>query len=362
MTHPKEPLALDPGSPMVPALFRQYLLFGLLARGGMAEVYRGMHRETGEKIALKCVRADLIQPDLLNMFQEEAQLACSLRHENIVRAFPGGSFGQNAFFTMEYISGQDLRRLFWRLAARGELLPVPLTIYIVSQVLKALDYLHERRSAQGALLNLVNRDVSPSNIRLSYRGEVKLLDFGIALRPQTRSPARKGTPPGKIDYMAPEQAEGKPLDKRADLYSVGVVLYELLTGKRLFSGEEHKVLLQRVPAPQVSPPSAVRSHGVLGLDATVLRSLAPDPTHRFPTALSFAQALSSLHLPVRGRGALGRYLRKLFAEEFQREVVVQELMGSVKMEQHDPPQDPPQEGDTLELTWGEETGSDVANT
>ena len=207
----------------------------------MAEVFRA--KRTGVEGFEKIVAVKRILPHLsenqefVDMFVHEAKVVAGLTHPNIVQIFDLGRIGHSYYIAMEYVHGRDLRTTENRAREKGLRLPLDLSLRIVSQVCAALDYAHRRRDETGRPMQIVHRDVSPPNILISYEGDVKLVDFGIA-RAATKAPStERGVLRGKLLYMSPEQAWGRPIDGRSDVFSLGVVLYELVTGAKAFLGE-----------------------------------------------------------------------------------------------------------------------------
>src|SRR6185369_6931101 len=196
--------------------------------------------------------------------------------------------------------------------------PVPLAVYVASKVASALDYAHRRRDAEGNDLNIVHRDVSPQNILISYEGDIKLCDFGIAKAASKASRTQSGALKGKIQYMSPEQAWGKPIDRRSDLFSLGVVLHELLTGQRLFRGDTDINVLEKVRSADVAPPSKVNPEVPQNLDAVVMKALAREPDERYANASDMLRDLDSVlysYTPAPGSADVAIYLHRLQAEE-----------------------------------------------
>ena len=197
-------------------------------------------------------------------------------------------------------------------------LPVSLAVYVASKVASALDYAHRRRDADGHELNIVHRDVSPQNILISYEGDIKLCDFGIAKAASKASKTQSGALKGKIQYMSPEQAWGKPIDRRSDLFSLGVVLHELLTGERLFQGDTDISVLEKVRSADIAPPSRSNPEVPQNLDAVVLRALAKEPDERYANASDLLRDLESVlysYAPAPGSADVAIYLHRLQAEE-----------------------------------------------
>src|SRR5512139_2277258 len=222
-----------------PRIFGRYQLLELIARGGMAEVHKAKSHgvEGFEKVlVIKSILPELSRDaEFVEMFVKEAKIAVSLSHPNIVQVFDLGRADDRYFIAMEYVAGTDLSTLLRR-AARHELPLAPaLSVFIASEVAQALDYAHRRRDQDLQPMSLVHRDVSPQNILLGFEGAVKLTDFGIAkARHKVEENTQAGVLKGKYAYMAPEQARGEPVDARADLYALGIVLYECLSGTHPF--------------------------------------------------------------------------------------------------------------------------------
>lgn len=263
--------------------------------GGMAEVF--LAKKRGAEGTFKLLVLKRILPDFVTsrrfrvMFAEEAQLATRLNHPNIVQVYDFQDYGDDGqLLSMEYVDGPDLRALTKAASARGEKLSAPLAAHIVSEVAKGLHYAHERKDERGAPLDIVHRDVSPQNVLLSHDGAVKIADFGIASANLFRE--EEGVIKGKTGYMSPEQAHGKKLGRRTDIYSLGVILHELLAGRPLHGSLEGDELLKAVRAGHVEPPSSFSLGIPPELDEIALKALARDPDDRFQTARDMSLALS----------------------------------------------------------------------
>ncbi len=261
----------------------------------MAEVY--LARAEGEAGFSKEVAVKRILPSATSeaaataMLIEEARLATRLNHANIVQVLDLGRAGDRYFIVMEYVDGADLASVLELAGQRGRRLPSALAGHLVCELLAALRFAHGCRDERGRPLGLVHRDVSPPNILLSRAGEVKLADFGIAKARDRSLLTEAGVVRGKAGYMSPEQAAGGQLDARSDLFSLGVVLHELLTGRRLFAGDDPVAVLQQVRAARVAPPSRCAPQAPAALDAVVLRALAREPGARFGDARQFERNL-----------------------------------------------------------------------
>jgi serine/threonine protein kinase len=254
----------------------------------------------------------------VQQFLEEAKLAASLDHPNIAAAHDIGTVDGVYFFTMEYVHGQDVRSILHRTWKRGEQVPIEHAVQIARAVAGGLQHAHELRRPDGTSLEIVHRDVSPSNVLVSYDGAVKLVDFGVAKQAQSTYKTRTGALKGKISYMSPEQARGATLDRRSDLFSLGIVLWELVTTQRLFRGENDLATLQMIinrPAPSVRDH---RPECPAELERITAKALAVDPGARYQTAQALLSDLEELareeKLP-QSPSALGAMMSKLFAEE-----------------------------------------------
>ncbi len=306
-----------------PDRFGQYEILERIASGGMAELYKA--KRTGVEGFQKIVAIKKILPHLaddeefVTMFADEAKLAAQLNHPSIIHIYDLGKIQAGGYFiAMEYVDGRDLRAIQQAGREMGVPLPVPLAVYVASKVASALDYAHRRRDAEGQELNIVHRDVSPQNILISYEGDIKLCDFGIAKAASKASKTQSGALKGKIQYMSPEQAWGKPIDRRSDLFSLGVVLHELLTGERLFRGDTDMNVLEKVRAADVPPPSRANPEVPHNLDAVVLKALAREADDRYANASDLLRDLDSVlysYTPAPGSADVAIYLHRLQAEE-----------------------------------------------
>jgi serine/threonine protein kinase len=274
----------------------RYQILRELAMGGMAELYVARHiLPTGfEKVVvIKRVLPNLSRDEgFVRMFLNEARVAASLDHSNIVHVIDFGRDGREHFLAMEYVHGKAVHQLL-REISRGAGIPIDCALTIARGVAQALHYTHERTGSDGRPMGLVHRDVSPSNILVSYEGEVKLTDFGIATATALTRATRTGSIKGKLSYMAPEQVKGEDLDRRADVFSLGVVLYELTTGRRCFYAPGEFALINRVVGGKFERPSRVRPGFPAALEEIIVRALEVDRDRRFATAREFQLALES---------------------------------------------------------------------
>lgn len=308
-----------------PVSFGKYLLLGRIGRGGMADVYLARPRGQRRLVAVKCIRKSLLsEAQYVDMFVREGKLAVLLNHPSIVKTHEIGRVSGRHFISMEYIAGVDLNTVLRRSQGTpAGSMPVPHALHIALRVCEGLDHAHELRDADGRLLGVVNRDVSPSNVRLSYDGDVKLLDFGIA---QARSglSSEIGQVKGKFAHMSPEQVRGLPLDRRSDIFATGVVLHEMLTNEKLFRGDSEFTVMDMVRRADVAPPSEVNPRVPPEVDALVLRALARDPDDRFQTSEQMAVALRGvLEGYSFSQAELRDLVRDLFRPEWERERALQ---------------------------------------
>ncbi|MBN1947832.1 MAG: serine/threonine protein kinase [Bradymonadales bacterium] len=298
--------------------FGRYQLERLIGRGGMGEIYLArMEGAAGfrKPVVIKKILPHLAQqPEFLTRFIDEARIVVTLTHGNIVPVLDMGEVEGEYFIAMEYIPGRDLGEVLRRYRELGELMPVRLGAFVISETCRALDYAHQKTDDQGQELRIVHRDVSPSNILLSHEGVVKLTDFGIAKAVSKLGRSITGQLQGKFCYMSPEQASGEMLDHRGDIFSLGTVAYEVFTGVRLFEGENDLDTLKRVRQARVMRPSARREGLSARLDAVVSRALAQAPRDRYQTAREFGTELLQAGDPEGKTGAadLAEELRRLF--------------------------------------------------
>ncbi|MBI5162098.1 MAG: serine/threonine protein kinase, partial [Micrococcales bacterium] len=276
-----------------PQRFGKYELLELVGKGGMAEVF--LARASGPKgfarqLAIKRILPHMSQDEeFVEMFVHEAKLSAALTHGSIVPIYEFGEVDDQLVLAMEYVDGTNLRTLQREVRLRCDRFPPEVAVYVAAEVLRALGHAHARKDHDGSPLGLVHRDVSPSNVLLSRGGEVKLCDFGIAKAASRHTVS--GRLKGKFSYMSPEQANGKAVDARSDLFSVGVVLWEMLSGSKLFQGDSDLSVLDQVRAAEIRELPPLGVHGEDLLRKTVERALQPDPADRFPDASTFATPL-----------------------------------------------------------------------
>jgi serine/threonine protein kinase len=273
------------------------VLYGEIASGGMATVHFG--RLLGpagfaRPVAIKRLHAQFARdPDFVKMFFDEARLAARIAHTNVVSTLDVVSADEEVFLVMEYVPGTSLAQLVRTVRRRGERIAPLVGVGVVSGMLHGLHAAHEARNDRGERLDLVHRDVSPQNVLVGTDGIPRLLDFGVAKASGRLQTTRDGQLKGKLAYMAPEQVRGEPLTRRTDVYAASVVLWEVLTGKRLFYAENEATVLSRVLSAEVAPPSTIVPELPRSLDRVVLRGLERDPEKRYPTARAMAADLET---------------------------------------------------------------------
>jgi TonB family protein len=316
------PVFLDESPDQPGARFGQYTLLERIAVGGMAEVWKARMRgvEGFQKtVAIKRILPHMTDnAEFVGMFIDEAKLAAQLTHPNIVHIYDLGRMGRDYYIAMEYVEGKDLRSLLNAGHRRGAPLPLGLGLLIAARVASALDYAHRKRDFEDRELGLVHRDVSPQNVLLTYEGDVKLCDFGIAKAVSKASQTQMGALKGKLQYMSPEQAWGRPVDPRSDLFSLGAVLFEMVTGERLFPGDSEMSVLEAVRQGQTRTPRQVNPAVPREVDEIVARAIAIDPKDRFQSAGEMKQrleaALAAL-TPSPGPTDLAAYIRHVLEPE-----------------------------------------------
>lgn len=312
----ESPGALPPGTSL-----GRYRIVRRIAVGGMAELY--LARQTGEQGYEKVVAIKRILPhlsadaDFVRMFLNEARLAARLSHAGIAQVIDFGSERGEHFIAMEYIHGRSVQELLHSAQRHGGI-PHEVALTVLSEVAIALHYAHASVGPDGRGLGLVHRDVSPSNILVSFAGDTKLVDFGIAKATAHTRATRSGGIKGKIAYMAPEQIRGEPVDRRADVFALSVVAYELLTGRKCFRAQGDFALINRVAQVRYVRPSVHDPEFPPVLEAIIVRGLSAQRQDRFESALDFAaaveEAAEQLHL-VRSRLVVANWMDQIFGHQ-----------------------------------------------
>lgn len=314
----------DPAVPTVdpPATIGRYTVVGRLASGGMAEVLLARATSIGgfeRPFVIKRMHPEVVGQDVtVKSFMDEARLSASLQHPNIVQVIDVDQDRGDVYMVLEFLHGRDLLAVLREAAKRRTRVPLPLAAYIVQAICRALHYAHTRVDASGQPLGIVHRDISPQNVVVTFEGEVKVIDFGIAkASSRLGGGTRSGVIKGKLGYMSPEQCRGKPLDCRTDVFAVGILLYELTVGRRLFVGQDDFETLRIVVECNVAPPSSIVAGYDPALERIVMRALAADRDRRYPTAEALLEDLERWH-KSQGHAVAGidlaRYMRQQFAD------------------------------------------------
>jgi serine/threonine protein kinase len=306
--------------------YGRYQLIKKLATGGMAQIY--LARQSGVQGFEKLLVVKRILPhlaeneDFITMFLDEARIAARLNHPNVVQIFDLGQQDETFYIAMEYIHGDDVRKVWKQAERQGTQVPVPLICRIIIEACAGLDYAHKKTDVSGRPLNIVHRDISPQNILVSFEGGVKVVDFGIAKAADQATVTKSGVLKGKYSYMSPEQAQGQPVDARTDVFALGVVLYELLTGTRLFKRANDIQTLSAVTECKVQPPSFIDERLPRDLDDIVMRALAREREERFANARELQEALEGWLLKNKLPSSsvhLAAFMQDIYAERLARE-------------------------------------------
>ncbi len=306
----------------LPTRLGKYEIVSPLAAGGMARIY--IARSTGIGQFERHVVLKLITPERANdvvavqMFLDEARLAASLNHQNVAQVFEVGEDGGIHYLAMEYVHGQDLRALLAKAGSQGTRVPLELALTVVAGAAAGLNHAHERRGPDGTPLGIVHRDVSPSNIMVGYDGAVKLLDFGIAKAAARSVETQSGIIKGKFAYMAPEQCRGRDVDRRSDVFSLGIILYEITTQHRCFRADSDFDTMHRIVTGDVIRPTRLIQNYPPALEAIVMKALAVDANQRYQSAGLLLEALETFAVSARmslSTMALGRFMRDMFGEQ-----------------------------------------------
>jgi serine/threonine protein kinase len=320
-----------------PIQFGKYWLLDRVNVGGMAEVWKakafgveGFERLLAVKRILPNIAED---EEFITMFIDEAKIAVQLNHANIAQIFDLGKVEDSYFIALEFVHGKDLRGIFDRCKQAPvdglSSMPIAQAAFVVMKACEGLDYAHNKKDSNGRDIQLVHRDVSPQNILISYEGEVKLIDFGIAKAAGKASKTQQGILKGKFGYMSPEQVRGLPLDRRSDIFSLGIVLYELLTGERLFIGESDFSTLEKVRNVEILPPSTYNRRISDELERIVLKALAKDVDDRYQNAIDLHDDLQAFMYTAGefySRKDLAAWMKRVFVKEMEEE--------SAKLEQY----------------------------
>jgi eukaryotic-like serine/threonine-protein kinase len=303
------------------------MLIDRIAVGGMAEIF--LARQTGlegfEKlVVLKRIRPELSEKkSFVTMFLNEARLSAQLNHPNVAQIYDLGKYGPNYFIAMEYVFGRDMRRVIPKAESQGIPFPLVYAAKIASQVCEGLYYAHQKTDYAGNPLGIVHRDITPENVVCSFDGTVKILDFGIAKAANSVEQQRPGEIKGKLSYMSPEQCMGRPLDHRSDLFSLGVVFYEWVTGFKLFTGESDVAVLKAITDGKIYSPSYFKPDVPEPIETILMKALEKDPAKRYQSAWEMQYDIdrflseneftpSNIHL--------ANFLKQVFADELDEEI------------------------------------------
>lgn len=306
----------------LPARIGRYEVLAHLATGGMAQIY--LARQTGlgafeRHVVLKTIlRERATDQRFVTMFLDEAKLAATLNHQNIAQVYEVDQADGAYFMAMEYVHGENARAILETTLRRGWTIPLELAVMIISGAAAGLHHAHERKGKNGQPLNIVHRDVSPANIMVGFDGSVKVLDFGIAKAEERATKTVGGTIKGKYGYMSPEQCKGKPLDRRSDIFALGICLYELTTLRRAFKGNDDFETMKRIVSGDVILPSVVVPGYPSELEAIVLTAMANDANARFQTAQEMIEALDAFAVRAKLTGsntAMSRFMVQLFGQK-----------------------------------------------
>ncbi|ACY17448.1 serine/threonine-protein kinase [Haliangium ochraceum] len=316
-----------------PRKFGNYHLLAPLAQGGMGALYLAVKGDRGLErlLVIKTVLPHLADQEYLARFRDEAKVVVQLSHGNLIPVFDAGQVGGEVFLAMEFIEGRDLRAVWNRCAKKQVAFPLDVAVYIVKELCRGLSYAHSFRD-----LKLVHRDVSPPNIIISFSGEVKLTDFGLASSTLKLEKTAPGIIYGKVAYMSPEQARGEDLDGRSDIYAAAIVLWEMLTGRQLFppGKDQPQDLIKRARNPRVPLPSQRAPRVPTTLDDICLKALCARREDRYATGDEFREALSTwlaAEHPKTDASKIETFLHDLFAEDIERERRErEELLGKIR--------------------------------
>lgn len=317
-------MALDVlGEATVPRSLGKYEILRALATGGMAEIFVGRAHgiEGFEKVVvIKRLRPEVsADPQFVNMFMDEARVLSGLQHSNIVQIYDVGSSDGCFFFAMELLRGEDVRSIVKRVRRTSSSLPLEHAVFITMSLLAGLHYAHQKCSPDGVPLGIVHRDVSPSNVFVTYDGDVKVIDFGIAKTTIQSAQTRFGVVKGKIRYMSPEQCTSRAIDRRSDIFSAAIVLWELTTGRRLFSGSDYDIMKQIIET-DAPPPSRFLPDCPPELERILVKGLQRDADERYSTAQEMQADLDAFAREQRLSAsslALGRFMSDVFADRIE---------------------------------------------
>lgn len=312
-----------------PVIAGKYTLLRRLGHGGMAEVFLAKQMSEGgfEKlVVLKRILPHLASgPEFVHMFLDEARVAADLRHPNIVTIVDVGRVADTLFMVMEFLHGQDVRKVQRKVAAFGQMIPFAHACQMVIDAAAGLHYAHTKHDLNGKALSIVHRDVSPQNILVTFEGSTKIVDFGIAKAAGQSTHTSTGVLKGKYTYMSPEQAQGEVVDARTDQFALGIVLWELLTMRRLFKRDTEGQTLEAIIDGNVPRPRRFREDCPSAVEDVVMTALARDKSKRFRDCEALAMALEDALAAsgvVHSQARLAQYMRRLFADQLAEEAAI----------------------------------------
>jgi serine/threonine protein kinase len=326
--------AKPPGAAETPATYGRFRLTGRIGVGGMAEVFRavvkgpqGWERELVVKRILPQLTGN---SEFTKMFIREAKISALLMHPNIVQTYEFGEAEGTYFIAMESVQGVTLRETLTKLKKEQRAMPFMVIADIAKQICTGLDYAHTLRGPDGAALEIVHQDVSPTNIMMAFNGTVKILDFGIARAASfAEEESKKGLIKGKVAYLSPEQVNLQPFDHRIDIFALGVVMHEMMTGVRLFQAKNDVTKMRQMLGQPIPPPSSVNAAVPRELDRIVMKALEVDPAQRYPSAAAMAADLERTMIAARHSSRdLAKLLRGLFMPGDEEPLVVVEAPAS----------------------------------
>ena len=322
-----------------PIVFGKYILLERISVGGMAEVFKAKSfgEEGFEKIlAIKRILPSMAEDEeFIEMFIDEAKISGQLSHPNIGQIFELGKIDNSYFIAMEYVWGKDVLQIQNRFRRYRQSMAMSMAVFIASRVCEGLDYAHCKKDETQTPLHIIHRDVSPQNVLVSYSGEVKIIDFGIAKARSRSSKTQAGVLKGKFGYMSPEQVRALPLDQRSDIFSIGTILYEMCTGERLFTGESDFATLEKVRNSIVPAPSKINPKITPDLEQIILKALRKDPDERYTRASELQEDLTNFLMrqsPIFTTKNLAATVSELFSTERVREQGAMERYKQIKRE------------------------------
>ncbi len=301
--------------------FGKYRLLKNIGLGGMAEISLAKEEGIGgfeRFVVIKKILSHYANDEkFIKMFFDEAKLAAQLSHPNIVQIIEFGKQNDNYFLAMEYIAGADIEKIISKTK-----IPIEFCCEIIAQTAEGLHYAHTKTDMQGELLHIVHRDVSPQNILVNYSGKVKIVDFGIAKATSQSNKTRTGVVKGKLSYMSPEYLTGKGIDQRSDIFALGVLLYEMTTGKRLFKADSEFQVIKMIVDCCIEPPESIIPNFPEELSGIIAKALQPDAEHRYQTAHDLRIALKSFLKNFTSVDAVDTLLAGWMKETFKEEIQI----------------------------------------